>query len=580
MPSIRNVLFLLLTAGLGVGALLFARGSLLRAQPDVDDGTIVRGEDASVEGVNVARAAPEQLASLDSGGEPERVGPANGTTVIWPLEVELLLALPGSIETPEDGAAIRSGANAGIVGEVRDPYGRPTSATVSFLHGPNQGRVLVTDAEGRFGASNLWQGVSIVRVACPGGPRVEREVRLSQLNTTPFPVSFANASFVNGTVKDLRGVLLEGAEVRLDGRIAYTDIEGRFTFSSVPYGSILATVRKPGFATQRVRVGVGIGTAIEADKFVIMLAEAASMELSVGARAGSVESTYAVLLPSASPGPAGSTREFPWYEVNPVEIPPGGRAVVEGLPGDSVTVRVFHRGALGRPASVNVRLYEGRRTPLVLDLQPAPSILGVVLDEGSPVAGATVELEAANRDVATTQGLQQKNPRFALQYVLPSIPTAADVTTTDAKGRFSFTRYPDVITTYYVTATNRAGSRRGLGVVGPNDTELIVKLGAIENDMGVVQLEFPGRFQGLPYEVSVNGTPRDPAILRPGENLMIDGLESGVWHLRASWRGQDVISRRQVTVGAAPEALKGELPEGALIGQTQAERDRAAMGLR
>lgn len=505
---------------------------------------------------------------------PEGTAPGSGTTVVYPLEVELTMLLPGAVEVPDDVMSIGSDATAGLEGSLIAAGGEPVRGTVEFIYGPNTGRRLESDGAGRFGASDLLQGASIVKVTTPLGGTAVREVVLAQLSTAQLHLSFASTASVSGTVTDEAGVALEAAEVRSDGRVTYTDSDGVFTFASVPAGKVLVTARKEGYATTRRMVGVGFRQRVRASEFKIALGEAARLELKMARALGSAEPGLAVLSPAAGVG-LSVGGGFPWYEINPVRVPQRGSAVVEGLPVGAVAVRMFKDGALAVPPSKNVRLYAERTVQAVIDLEPAPSIRGVVLDEGKPVKAARVTIEAADRTTVTSKVLGQRNPRSSLQAVLPSVPAAFQRTRTDSRGEFRFSPHPAAPSAYYVTATSKDGSRRGVGVVPMGGQDVTVVLGPAEVLTGDLELRLPGRFQSLPVDVRIKGAPQERRMLGAGQELEVEGLERGTWRVSASWRGIQVVPGAVVEVGAAPAGLQGTLPPGAIQGQTADERRRA-----
>ncbi len=588
MTSTRNIAFLVLTAGLGLGAFFMVRGPLLRGgATETEDFPVVietsedTAPDRSAQPVG-SGSAVDDLVSLDGDSRgtagSQEPGPSGLSTVIWPLVVELSLAIDGRVEVPEGAQPIRWGSNAGIKGTVRGTSGRATVAKLEFLYGPNEGRVLQTDGRGRFGANDLLPGISVVRVSS-SGKTVVREVRLMGRTEREFHISFASTSFISGTVKDDRGVVVQGAEVTLDGKLNFTNEEGEFTFSNVPAGSAHVMVRKEGYAHCSQNVGVGYRETVLAKNFIIFLQKGGELQISVNRTVGSVEPSFAYLLPAAGPGRSGDGRGFPWHEVNPVEIPPGGSALVKGLPLDSVNVRLFHRGAVATPASKNVRIHGGRSNAVAIDLAPAPTVRGVVMDGGKPAGGASIQIEAADRAHATSQSMAQKGPRFALDMVVSTAPSAFNETTANEKGQFSFTSPSELIATYYATATSKDGKRRGIGVVPPGALEVQIKLEPISEKVGSLEIELPGRFQGLPVEVRLQGAPGEPYMLRSGEPLLIEDLALGHWYVQARWRGSDVIARQGVVLSeeskGKPSTIRGTLPPGALQGQTAAERDRA-----
>ncbi|MEL6427874.1 MAG: carboxypeptidase-like regulatory domain-containing protein [Planctomycetota bacterium] len=581
--SLRNVFLLTLTTGLGVLGFLLASADVVLSP---EEG---RGGDRPLAPGRVVAAAddpspvvrPIELAPLDA---REREIAANAvpseTTVIYPLEVDLTLGLSQELDLPDGAESIKSGANARLVGSLKGGRGQALTGSVTFVHGPNEGRVLRTDSEGRFGASDLWQGLSVVRVEA-GGKTLQREVPLATLSSRELHLNFAGASTLSGKVQNVRGEPISGAEVVVDGRVFYSNSEGLFTAANVPAGTPLVTVTKDGYAHARRSFGLGIRTTVLPENFAITLEEEAKLALSVGRRAGAKGPSYAVLLPSGGPAYGGGGAGFPWFLVNPVEIPASGSVTVGGLPRGPVSVRVFHRGARVIPAGRTAHLDPGRTVSAEVDLEPGASIVGRVVDANGPVADAFVTIEAANQLVATTRGIGETNPRATLGLVLPRIPTARDELHTDSKGRFTFSRDPRGKSTYYVRARTRGGDRVGAGVVGPGRSEVLVTLAPPEDASGSLRLELPRRTQGLPIELTINGVPNEREILRPTEPLVIEGLERGIWTLSVRWRGRIVRMPETVTITDEETAQSvGALPRGAIEGQSAEERRRAGRGLR
>jgi hypothetical protein len=88
---------------------------------------------------------------------------------------------------------------------------------------------------------------------------------------------------------------------------------------------------------------------------------------------------------------------------------------------------------------------------------------------------------------------------------------------------------------------------------------------------GVLELEFPGRVQGTPVELTVNGEPIDPGIVPLEQPLTIEDLEHGTWRLSGVWNGQELFGGagyQDVEIEGRARALV-QLPEGAIHGQDE-----------
>jgi hypothetical protein len=210
-----------------------------------------------------------------------------------------------------------------------------------------------------------------------------------------------------------------------------------------------------------------------------------------------------------------------------------------------------------------------------LRLGAAPTVIGKVLRNGKAAEGVSVTLEAPDRDFVSTASLDQK-PMFAQEMLLPHMPSAIQKTITDSRGAFTLTAFEGIEDGRYLIAESRDGRWRAARLLTAGGGDIVLDLAEVRQENGAVEVEFPGQFQGLPIEVRVDGRPRDPIVLRPGMPLVVDDLEQGTWRVHALWEGQDVIRRQMIEVSSAsPVKLSAALPEGALKGQTEHERQRA-----
>lgn len=530
---------------------------------------IEAGPDTAPEGRGAAELmGPERTAS------GEAVADAPRTTVVFPLQVELSLSSRSLLPRSEDVMTFRAGAVAGIEGTVNGRDGGPAvGATVEFVAGPNVGRVLMTDARGRFGATDLWQGLSIVLVK-DGALTSERPVRLGRLARTPFAVDFSATVYVGATIQDAAARPIEGAEVRIDGTVYYTNADGQVTFPNVTVGKVLTSVRKPGYA--RIERELSLSrNFVEPKDNVYTLRRGASLAVHVQHPGLSTVPALLYLMPAGgSGGPGGTTlRDFPWHAVSPIEIPPGRTVKVDDLPEDVIELRLFHPGSKAQPATRHQRLSTSQVTEVELQLTSAPALIGKVLRNGQPASGVRVSLEAPDADFVTTTSLDKK-PMYAQEIVLPHVPIANQTTLTDSRGAFMLTAFEGLDTGRYLIATTTDGRWRAARLVRAAGADLVLELQELPEKGGALEFDLPGRFQGLPVEVRVNGRPLDPQVLRPGEPLLVEDLEYGTWRVYAMWEHTDVVPRQAVDIGADTVRVTGVLPEPALRGQTEDVRRR------
>ncbi len=517
----------------------------------------------------------------DELGEPADLAeePA-GTSVIWPLEVQLTL-VAGTTFTREPGMPPPgSGATAALRGHVWGPSDEGLRARIHFTAGSNKGRELVCDAEGAFGSTDLYSGLNIVRIETPVGFSAEREVRLRSRQEELLNIGFGRPAAVFGSVLDMQGKPLGGAEVTLDGHSATTDVEGVFYFPQVAGGMPLATVRMPGFALYRESVPITAGRTIEKNQLEFRLAAEAKLEIVLEGAAGSVRSPALVYLFPIGPQRVNTLRgqqTFPWHLVSPIELYPGGSQIVDGLADGHVLLATFRPGAIAEPTAVKVRVYEGRTTQQVVRLTPGPALRGRIVRAGKGVDGARVRLEAPNRQSASEIVLR-KDPEFAQELVFPQLPAGMQESFTDAEGRFQLTLYPDVSTGYYLTAETTDGLWRAGRAVSIDETEGIeLELERTTQTTATLRLGLSSRFQALPVAIRIMGAPRDPFELGPrDEELAIDGLEPGTWRVDVTWHGQRLLENILVEVGEDTDPKHFiKLPPGAVDGQTAEERRRA-----
>jgi len=496
------------------------------------------------------------------------------TTVAWPLEVDLTLVQRGSFETLTGVPPVGSGATASLRGNIYGPDGVGVRAIVSFSAGPNKGRVLTCDGSGSYGASDLYGGLGIVDIRTPAGRTAQREVLLREFNETPLTIGFGRPAAIYGTVIDRKGEPLQSASVIIDGREVLTDAEGGFHFPRVASGKVLAIVSKPGYARYREILPVTAGFVITREKLTFTLEAGASLALSIQEAVGDRGPALVYLIPSGGQrvNTVRGQRTFPWHLVNPIEVYPGGTTLVEDLPDGRVDVSLFHSGAVAKPATTAVRLQAGQERAQVLHIEKGQTISGTILKGGIPSSGVKVSLEAPHRTRATTDALGKRFD-FLQGMVIGHIPAAHQVVHTDGAGRFVLTT-SSVAPAFYLAAETTDGEWFVTRTVQPGAADLELELQPVDVERGSIEFALPGRFQGLPVQVRVQGAPRDEFELAAADTLVVDKLEQGTWRVDLTWNSQFVVKGRSVPVGREPGEVKAELPEGAIHGQNEFERKR------
>jgi len=389
-----------------------------------------------------------------------------------------------------------------------------------------------------------------------------REVRLRQGRETLLNIGFGRPGTVVGRVIDRGGAGIQDAQVTFDGTRVFTDADGEFYIASVASGQVLVQIEKAGHAAYQALSFVTAGQVTPKDRLTFTLHQPASMTLHVARDVGGPGPVQVFLFPGHAdrrPSPADAHRSgrFPWHEHNPIEVLPGVPKTVEDLPTEIVKVYAFRPGATAPPKFVNLR--PGEPAPVKIDFRPAPRLVGHVTSGGEPVAGATVRLEAPNRPRAALSYFDEPSWFFETE-VIPFVPPALQVTETDAAGRFVLTAWEDVTDVRFLEARGPNGGWAGR-LVRSGETEANLALDDVDLADGELILHLPNRWQGLPIELVIDGTPFDPMILPAREPLRIEDLPQGTWSLRVTWHGTPVDSVEALRIGATSEHTVDLIPE-------------------
>lgn len=496
------------------------------------------------------------------------------TTVLWPLRVELDLLRADYLPTERGVLPIGSGANARLAGRIADDSGG-VRARVEFVSGPNEGRVLHTDATGAFGASDLYAGLSIVEVR---GERIagsRREVRLRQGRETLLNIGYGRPGSVMGRVLDREGNPIENAQVTFDGTRVYTDAAGEFYLASVASGQVLVEIEKEGFASYQELASVTAGQLTQRERLTFTLDRPASLTLWVPQDIGGPGPVLVYLLPGSadrrpSINEAHRSGRYPWHQVNPIEVLPGQAKTVDALPAELVKVFAFRPGAKARTRSV--RLRRGEPQQVEIDLRPAARLVGHVTRDGQPVSGASVRLEAPNRTRAALAFFDEPSWFFETE-VIPFVEPAVQQTVTDSSGRFLLTAWEEVADVRYLEARGPDGSWAGR-LVRTGETDVDLELESVDLADAELVLTLAGRRQGLPVELLIDGQPYDPFVLPPNEPLLIEDLVPGIWNLRVSWHGIALDSAEELRIDGITERAVRLIPD-AIEGQPEEAWTRA-----
>lgn len=467
------------------------------------------------------------------------------------LEIFLDLVRPAGWLHAEGAPALGSGASAALVGGLWTDQRSGVRGTVRFVSGANEGRVLECDAGGRFGANDLYPGLSVVEVSGPGIPGSLREMILRNDRETRLNIGYGRLSTVNGEVYDQSGNAVEGATVRMDGVPAQTNDFGRFQVAGIAgsHGDMVVTVEKDGYATLRTKLSLMSGTTVPLGTHRFVLQESGSLEIYIVEKIGATGPAQLFLMPA---NPMMAQSNFAWHRVNPVAVEPGTTTLIDGLPPGEVRVLVFHAGALAKPRIATAGVRSGLSTPVTIHLEPAPMLAGKVTHDGAPVARAVVRVEAPDRTRAMLNYLGESAAYLESQ-VLQSLPPGTQAVKTDDFGNFRIGLFGDPSEVKYVTATSFDGKLWAGEVLRPGATEVELELGAAREGNRELLIEISDRELPLRVDLMIDGTPQGLTAIMPGKHLEIPGLMEGDWKLTARFGRARLFDEVPITVqdGAA-----------------------------
>jgi hypothetical protein len=554
-----------------------------------DDGASARPSAGSAGGgvVSGPRALPVMTIPAPEVVRPQQ-GAHTASTVLWPLRVELELLQAAYLPKDENTPPIGSGASARLKGRIGAPDGGFLRARVEFEAGPNVGRVLHSDDVGRFGATNLYPGLNIVKITAPGVGVARRELRTRQARDTQLNMGFGRLSNVMALVQDSTGKGIEGALVDLDGKVQRSGPNGIVRFSSVTAGRVLVEVEADGYTAHKELVGVtsnhDLGFPLPTtenplpDKPILRftLRSTGSLQVTVQPNIGTGP-VQLFVLPSkmnrrSISGSIAANGGFPWHRINPIMTQVGVQTQIDGLPAESVRIYAFRSGAKATMRSATIQ--EGQPCQKVIQLETVPKVSGRVTLDGKPIAGARVRLEAPNR-VRATLAYFGETSAFLESAVLPELPSAVQELTTKANGHFSFTAWADMSSTRYLEAVGPDGKTWAGVFVRKGVSEMNLELKELETAGAILAIDPLGRFQGLPVEIFIDGQPQDPFTLPNNELLILKGLREGRWSLKVTWHGEFVHSEDDLNLARGRRTIEVDLIDAAIHGQGEEAWTRA-----
>jgi hypothetical protein len=517
------------------------------------------------------------LRHVDQPSNPESRGSAT-TTVAWPVDVELDLVRPAEGPSAPEVAPLGSGRKSKLTGRIQAAEGVGVPATLHFEAGLNAGRTLQANAQGWFGASDLYPGLALVRVEGPGIPGSLREVRLAQGQEARLSLGYGLPGSLGGTVFGEGDAPLADVEVELDGQKTHTNEGGQFVFTGIAGGTdVVLLLKKEGYAPVHERIGVAAGRTLPADHYRFRMQQGASLEISIPTVVGDSGPALVALTPAT----LSTEPRFAWWQLGPYEVAPGASLSLRDLPPVRMWVRVYHRGARATPARTMAFLRAGQMERVRIELEPAPRVTGRVLDaQGRGAPGIEVVLEAPDRAAALATELSADHvvPGIGVfdSELLPGLPPGVQRTVTDNDGGFVLSAWEDVAPARYLSAQTKDGALRAEKIVRAGERDVELRLAPRRKVDVRLALEFPGRIQGLPVRVAIQGELRPEVVLAPDESLPLDGLPAGRWRMVARWNGEDLLpgGERELDL-PGEELISIGLPIGAIQGQDEETMARA-----
>ena len=474
---------------------------------------------------------PQRAATDDEGGFAfERVapGPIELRAEAPRYQVAKLEGLEASPGQELAGLEIVLLPGGVVEGRVLSPDGRPLPGAEVILSLTSERGMAFTphrtqsDGDGRYRLDGLPTGPQTLEARAEGYRRAAREVEVS---AEPKAVDFQleRGLEVSGRVVNEAGEPVAGADVHLVAGINQFDAlrvqsgsDGAFRIAGVQDGSYRLRVRKEGYATDLQGHPVTVSGASVGD---------IELKLSSGGR-------ITGRLSGLEFSDLARVRVWAGYELNQGRVDSEGVYEISSLaPMEWEITAVVPNTSLR--ASGRVTLEPGAREAR-LDLQfgDGRELRGVVLRNGQPLPGASVELDGTgNREAAAE--------------------------TTDHQGAFRFGGLKDGVYDLRVSTPNGAQHKESVEIAGNRDIRVELRTASLSGRVidsqdhspisgARVTLEPVGdeRFFFPPLETDAKGTFR---LLEVG---------GGAWKVKAVRDGYAPAEREIQVDGSAPEEIE------------------------
>jgi hypothetical protein len=270
-------------------------------------------------------------------------------------------------------------------GSVVDLDGRPiagarVSATLLRWHrGSEPGAERVeTDVRGAFVLSDLSPGEWSVEAYASGFQLVEHRIALGPDAPEPLRFELGAVGGISGVVLDPHGRPVAGATVTEPGRtymggIPTTDASGCFSMRAISALTRIQAEKDPDAASAVVEVAVASGASVEG--VVLKLREACRLSVHVLDEQGRPAQGVRAWIEGRDLFQAGHGTD------------PEGRFEVEGLPPESVVLKVFRDHMRDEWLQARVQLVPGEPASVELRFEPRATrfVRGMVVNDGRPV---------------------------------------------------------------------------------------------------------------------------------------------------------------------------------------------------